>query len=526
MPLYSWTARRMVEALAEGEVTSVDLVEALHARADVTEPAVNGFTARYREASLAAARDADAARARGEATGPLFGMPISIKENLAYEGTPQTLGVTARAERLAPTSLGVVAAALGAGAVVLGKTNVPQLLLSTEADNALFGRTGNPWDTRRVPGGSSGGEAAVVACGASPWGLGTDIGGSIRNPAAWCGVVGLKPTWGRWSVAGSAGGQPGQEAVRAQSGPIARTVGDVALLFDTLVGAPMHAADPRVPPLPAIDPATVDLSGLTIGVYEDDGVFLPAASVRRAVRLAADALEAAGARVVAYTPPRSWEMVDAYFGLLSADGVVTARQVMEGDDVTPQLATLVRLGTMPSALRKGIAALLPRIGEPRVGRLVSALGEKRVSDLWALVRARDALQAAELAAWDAAGIDAVVGPPTVTPAALPAETGDWSLGAWHTMRWNLLDQPAGVLPVSTVQSDEQVREVLDDRLDRKAARFEADSAGLPVAAQVIGRPWEEHVVLAVMAAIEAGREGAHDTPVTPIDPRGPRPDGV
>lgn len=517
MEPWELSATAMRAALDTGELTSVDLVASLQARADAVEPRIHGFTEQYREAALAAARSADTARAAGLAQGALAGLPLTLKENLHLAGTPSTVGVRARAERIVPTDAPLVAVAKQQGAIVLGKTNVPQLLLSMESENPIWGATVNPWKSDRTPGGSSGGEAAVIAAGASPLGIGTDIGGSIRNPAAWCGICGLKPTAGRWSMAGIAGGQPGQEAVRAQSGPMARTVDDLILLAQALSPEAQHLADPTTSPLPLPDPVGVDVRGLVVGVYEED-VLAASASVRRAVQEAARALEAAGARVVPYAPARSWELVETYFGLMGADAFTTAGAQLEGEPWTQQLATVARLARVPRPLRGGLARALELAGEGRLARVLAAAGEKRVSQTWALTVRRNALRAAELAAWKAQGIDVLVGPAVTTPAAILRETHDWSLGAWPTMRWNLLDLPAGVVPVSTVRPDEAPRPAGGDRLERKATRFETDAAGLPLAAQVVGRPWEEHLVLAAMRAIETWRDpsGAPRTPVTPF----------
>ncbi|HMV68247.1 MAG TPA: amidase family protein, partial [Myxococcota bacterium] len=457
-------------------------------------------------------------RARGERWGPLHGLPITIKENLALPGTPQTVGVRARASRPGSTTAPVVEAALSAGAIVLGKTNVPQLLLAMETHNDIWGTTHNPWDLGRSPGGSSGGEGAAIAAGMSPLGIGTDIGGSIRIPAAWCGVCGVKPTYTRWSMAGIAAGQPGQEAVRSQCGPMARTVADLLLMFRVVDPVAQHALDPVVPPVPLGEPP--DVRGLRVGVFETDGVFQPSPSVVRAVREAADALRAAGAEVVPWEPPRGWDMFETYFGLMTADGAITARAQIGDEPVTPQLRSIARMAALPAFVRRALAAGAGLGHEPRVKRLLGALGEKRLWEVWRLVVRREELKRAELAAWRAAGLQAVVGPPTVTPPALLGETHDWSAGAWYTMRYNLLDMPAGVVPVTTAREDEQGRGDVGDRLDRKAARFEAGSAGLPVAAQVIGLPWQERVVLEVMRVIEAGVRDRDGFPRTPIDPRG------
>lgn len=519
MQIHQHSATQLLAALEAGTLTSVAIVRALHARTDAVDAAVGGYVEEFREQALARAAAADAARTNGTSWGPLHGLPLSIKENIATKGSPQTLGITARKARLAPQDAVVSATLRDLGAIVLGKSNVPQLLLSMESVNPVYGRTSNPWNTARVPGGSSGGEAALIATGQSPLGIGTDIGGSIRIPCAWSGIAGFKPTVGRWSVRGSAGGIPGQEGVKAQMGPMARTVEDVVLAMQALDPVHQRKRDPRVPPLPPIDPSAVDLGSLRVGVYMDDGIFAPAQSVQRGVRAAADALRDAGAEVVEFVPQRSWELFETYFALVSADGAATALATTEGDPATVQLATLFQLARRPRLARSAAAALFARRGEQRRPRQLRAFGRKSVQALWRLHARRTELQRLELDDWAQAGIDLLIGPPTVTPAALHDETGDWSAGAWHTMRYNLLDLPAGVVPVSTVQAGETTRGVLNDVLDHKAARFEAGSEGMPVSVQVIGRPWEADPVLAAMAAIEAHARTQEGYPFTPIDPR-------
>ena len=517
MQIHELSATELRASLDAGELSSVDIVRALTTRMDQVEPKVRAFVHRFDDQALDAARRADQARARGDELPPLHGLPLSLKENIATVGLPQTMGIKARLDRPATEDAAVVTALDQAGLIPLGKTNVPLLMLAMETHNDIWGTTHNPWDLGRAPGGSSGGEGAAIASGSSPWGIGTDIGGSIRIPAAWCGIVGLKPGNGRWSMRGIASGIPGQEVVRASLGPMARTVADVVLLMETLT-APQQALDPRLAPVPWTSPSEVDLGGLRVGVYEDDGVVRPAASVRRAVRQAAAALEAAGCEVVPFTPPPAWDLVELYFGGVSADGSQTAKARCEGQGPTPQLATLFRVARLPGPVRKLVVTALRARGEQRAARQLEAFGDKPVAELFALNARRTALQRRELDAWAAAGLDAVVCASTLTPPALLGETHDWSLGAWHTMRSNILDLPAGVVPVTRVRQDEQVRADLADRIDRKAALFERDSAGLPVSAQVLGKPWQEHVVLALMAAIEAEARRDPEYPATPVDP--------
>ncbi|MCK6502717.1 amidase [Myxococcota bacterium] len=518
-PLYTLPATELRRLLDEGSIASEELVAALHARREDVDGQVHGWVHRLDEQALHEARQADRQRRDGQPRGLLHGLPLSVKENLATPGLPQTLGIKALLEQPATADAALVATARDQGAVVLGKSNVPLLLLAMETHNDIWGTTFNPWDLGRSPGGSSGGEGALLATGQSPLGLGTDIGGSIRIPAAWCGVCGLKPTLGRWSVQGSAGGIPGQETVRATTGPMARTVGDVALLWQALSSQAQHRFDPRIPPLPAGDPGAVDLSALRVGVYTDDGVMGATPPVARAVQRAAQALRQAGATVVDFRPPDGWELVDTYFGSISADGAATARARVGDQGPTVHLATLFTMARLPAAARKLAAAVMEARGERRVAHLLRAFGDKPVARLFALNAARTRLQQRELSAWADAGLDLVLCPATVTPPALLDQTGDWSLGAWHTMRYNILDLPAGVVPVSTVRPDEAIATPGGDRLDRKASSFLSGSAGLPLSVQLVGRPWEEPAVLAAMAAVEAAVRGEEGFPRTPIDPR-------
>ena len=520
--IHALSATQLLAALEARALSSVEIVEALLARIDAVEPAVHAFVEVFREESRQQAALADAARARGITLGPLHGLPLTVKENIATRGSDQTLGIRSRKGKPAAEDAPVVKVLKDCGGIVLGKTNVPLLLLSMESNNDLFGTTANPWDTRRAPGGSSGGEGAAIATGGSPLGIGTDIGGSIRIPSAWCGVPGLKPTWGRWSMGGSAGAMPGQEVIKSQMGPMARTVGDLVLAMRAVSPERQRPYDPLVPPIPWGEPSALPLQGLRVGYYEADDVFPPAASVRRAVRESAEALAAAGAELIPFTPPNNVELVELYFAAVSADGGRTIDLSMGEQDFTPQLQTLVRIARLPTPVRVLAGQLMGLRGERRVARQLSVLGEKSVAELWRLAARRTALQRAEAAAWTAAGFDLLLAPPTVTPAALLGETGDWSLGAWHTMRYNVLDLPAGVVPVSRVRADETTRPAPADRLEKKAARFEQGSAGLPVCVQVVGRPWEEDKVLGLMLHLERLLRDRPEYPTTPIDPRAER----
>ena len=519
MKVHELSLTELSAALSKRELSSEDAVRALHERRDAVNGGVNAFVLELRERALADARAADAARARGDAKGPLFGVPVTVKDNIDVAGTDATLGTTGRRGRPAAKDAVVVRLLREAGAVVLGKTNIPQTLISMETTNPVFGTTKNPWDRARTPGGSSGGEAAAIASGMSVLGVGTDIGGSVRIPASFCGLATVKPTLHRWSNRGSNSAIPGQEVVRSQVGPLARTVADVALALRAL-DSPLHARlDPEVEPLPIGDPAAVDLRGLRVGVYDDDGFFTPAESVRRAVRQAAKWLEARGATLVPFEPPHADEHYATMVAAVTADGLANLRALVGHDEVIDALKLNWRLSRVPKTGRKALARVLRAAGEVRASEAIRVMGERTVAELFALAARRTLLQRDELDAWNAANVDALLCPATATPAALLGQTGDFTPAAVYTTRYNVLNLPAGVVPASRVRAGETERSILLDRVDKKAAMFERGSEGLPLTVQIVGRPWREDVVLALMAAVEAEARVAGELARTPIDPR-------
>jgi len=484
-------------------VSSSEVTRAYLARIEVVEPVIHACTVVLHDEALAAAKEADARVARGERRSVLDGVPVTLKESLDLRGHASTLGLPSRKNHRATDDAVMVAVLREAGAVFLAKTNVSQALLFHESRNPVFGETKNPWHVDRGPGGSSGGEAAIIAAGGSPAGIGTDIGGSIRGPAHVCGIVGLKPTVDRWSVVGSQGVQPGQEVVRGQSGPMGRSVDDVRVLWEAADPVRIAALDPKVPPLPVGD-TTSPVKGLRIGWFVDDGIITPSAACRRAVERAVRALADQGAAVIEFPPRAVEEVLATYLGGISADGGVTLRTQLASRDVDPALSVLWRLQQLPASARLLAAHAMDLRGERHAARLLRALGEKRVADVWALTKQARALAVDELAAWNRAGLDALLCPPHATPALPHGMSRDFSLGGALSMRFNLLNFPAGVVPVTRVRPEEQLRVSPRGRFETAAALVDEGSAGLPVGVQVVARPFREDVCLRIMAAVEAG----------------------
>jgi len=229
-------------------------------------------------------------------------------------------------------------------------------------------------------------------------------------------------------------------------------------------------------------------------------------------------LEALRGRVAAifpFRPPGVPEAIYAYFAALSADGGEAARALLEGGEIDVALKSLYTMASLPNAVRKTAARGLGMVGEERLRRLVEMTGKKSVSELWRLTHELRRARAALIEAMDAAAVDVILCPPFATPALPHTLSRDFALAASSSIFWNITQLPAGVVPVTRVRASETDRERPRDRLEKQAAEVDRQSAGLPVGVQVVGRPWAEAVVLAVMTAIEDELTGEYDQPLTP-----------
>lgn len=513
------TASELARRIADGSITSADAVEAHIARIERVNPALNAVVVKRYDDARAEAREADRRRTAGEPLGALHGVPVTIKECLDFSGLPSTFGLASRAAHVAGADDPYVARLRAAGAVVLGKTNVAQMLLAVESSNPVYGRTNNPWNLERSPGGSSGGEGAIVAAGGSPLGLGTDIGGSVRIPAAFCGIAALKPTQGRTPDQGRCSVPFGQRAVVSQVGILARTVADVAL--GTRVISERPHDDDLEPALPLRDHRAIDVAALRVAVFEDDGAFATGPAVRRGVREAAEMLAAAGARVTAWTPPDIGEAIDLYFGLLTADGGRGLGTLARGQKIDPTIAPLMMFAQKSRRTLGVIRALLNAVGQRGSSDKLRPFGYGDTHHYWQLVeRQMDYRERFVRALDDADGgpFDVVLCPPCAVPAYTHGAARDLGLLGSYNLLANLLGFPAGVVPVTRVRADEQAgRAASRDMVFAAANKVERDSAGLPIGAQLIARPWREDVVLAAMQAIETAASARPDYPRTPVD---------
>lgn len=275
----------MADMVRDRAISPVELVESHLAQIAAQNPRLNAFVAVMADEARAAARRAESDVMRGRSLGLLHGVPVTVKDSFDIAGLPTLCGSRFRKGHRAAQDATAVARLRAAGAIILGKTNTPEFLASYETDNLVTGRTNNPWNLERTPGGSSGGEAAAIASFCSAGGIGSDGGGSIRVPAHFCGIVGLKPTPGRVSAAGHFPAMTNPGGLLGVAGPLARTAEDVRMLFAALAG--YDSEDPFSAPVPLQAP---DNSGLRVGVVEQFYDVPVHPEVTQTVRAAAKAL--------------------------------------------------------------------------------------------------------------------------------------------------------------------------------------------------------------------------------------------
>jgi fatty acid amide hydrolase len=502
MNLTQQSATELLSLLEAKDVAAAEVVEAHLQAIHERDRRLRAIAVPRFERALDEAAAIDRLRARGHRAGPLAGLPVTVKECFDLAGTPTTAGV-ARLQRMpSGGDAAVVAALRDAGAVIIAKTNLAQLCWSLETSNPVYGRTNNPWDPARTPGGSSGGEGAAVSARLSPVGIGTDSGGSVRIPAHYCGIHALKPTSGRLSSSGTVDALllAFQPAVTNQPGVLARHVEDLRLVYELLAASPKAAettldtaARARQPERAGGRDAGQAQAGrrrCVVGFFVR-GLHAPSAAVERALFQAVRELESAGMVVRPFDPP-SLELVKELFdAAFTLDGGATLRALAGSSELDPLVeAAMSDLGT-PDARKRFRAA----------GPLLAACQAYRRQFARAL---------------DDSGADVLVCPPTgvvAHPHGLSQALDGMPITA---ELFNLLGMPAGIVSISRVQRDEETaRPQPVSPVEQAAAAADRGSAGLPVAVQVAGRPWDEAAVLEVMELLESR---FRDTPAYPAAP--------
>lgn len=497
--LHEKSAVELVRLIQTKQLSSRETVQYFIDRIEALNPQINAVVLKFYDEALKKADRADASLAGGETPGRLHGLPFTIKECFDYPGTPSTLGVLARRNDRPEKTDAYVEALMNEGGIVLGKTNVPQLLIFVESVNRVYGRTNNPHNPKFTCGGSSGGEGAIVGAGASPVGIGSDIGGSVRFPAAFCGVCAIKPTMWRTPDLTRYGKKKLEGSIGSVAGVLAHHAEDLDL-FLRIINETAHTEKHE----PLGDFREVDVSKLKIGYYLSDGMFEPMAAVKRGVREAVGKLKSLGAEVKEFAPLQLDYAEEIYFRILTADDARLFSDVLAGETPLPQLKNMFMLAQASPAKRNLIQWAAELFGQHSAARIVQYFGGRGSEHLRLWAEKQAAYRAEFLAAMDAAEIDAIINPVTVLPAFLHDSTDKLGAGGTYTLIYNLLGFPAGVARVSEVQPDEAVsRKAGFDIQERAAAKAEKMCAGLPLSAQIAARPWREDIVLALIEKLHS-----------------------
>jgi amidase len=450
------SATRQLQLLRSGSISVLELAEAHIRQIERLNPKLNALV------------DFDANRVRVQAQmlqessaprGPLYGLPVTVKSSIATEGYRCEIGSLLHKAEVPHTDAVAVSRLRAAGALILGTTNCPEFLMAYETDNLLYGRTANPWDLDRTPGGSSGGESAAIAAGMSAAGLGSDSGGSVRVPAHFTGICSFKPTPGRFPVRGHLPPCVGPFSVLGAIGPMARTLEDVRLLFRILGGR--DPIDPSSPPIEFREPSLEELRSQTIGFFEDDGLVPVTAETRTAIHAAANALREAGFDVEPFRPKMLEPLRRLWWKLFVQCGAMFYAPAIRGSE--DKLSPIFREFLAIAAAQKPFTP-------------------EQLLEAWAQL---DLLRAKALEEFGKHPV--LLCPVASIPAfrhgdrqwRIDGRTVDYLDAVRHTQWFNTLAAPAAVVPVG--RSPE----------------------GLPIGVQIVAPPYFDEVALAIASVVDA-----------------------
>jgi amidase len=437
---------QLAKAIKAKEISSVEVVQACLKRIEEVNPNLNAVVQLRGDEALDEARLADEALARGESNGLLHGVPMTIKDSLDTAGVITTGGTLGRKNFVPEKDATVVTRLKSEGAILLGKTNTPELTISFETNNLIYGRTNNPYDLTRSSGGSSGGAAAIIASGGSPFDIGSDFGGSIRLPAHFCGIAGIKPTSGRVPRTGhiipyACGATDAYQAI----GPLARTVDDLTLLLSIIAGPDWQ--DPIIVPMPRANPDEVDLSRLRVAFYTDNGTTTPTLEIIQAVKEVAQSLEGYVVSVTEDRPARMEETWDLWTSLNVADGGYGTLEILE---------------------KAGTTQTSRRMGNPDREVTGREFGKR--------LREMDLFRSQMLGFM--ANYDVIICPVNANVAIKHDTQYDHFAGFSYAATYNLTGWPAAVVRAGT------------------------SPEGLPIGVQIVANPWREDVALKVAQFVE------------------------
>ncbi|KAJ7052225.1 amidase [Mycena amicta] len=518
------SAAEIVARIGSKEWTATEVVTAYIARAAEAHEATNCGTEILFEDALREARALDAEYATTQKLrGLLHGVPISLKDQFDVVGSDSSMGYSKLLQKPASTDSDVTALLRAAGAIPIIKTNIPQTLFTMECSNPVFGATTNPYNSYYSSGGSSGGEAALLAMDGSALGVGSDIGGSLRVPTASCGVFSLKPSMLRVSYIGAYEPTPGFDGIISVAGPMGRTIDDLDIFARLTLGVPGRSH--TVAPLPYREPKLAEK--LRFGYYTDYYIKASPAT-RRAVLETVAALRKQGHECVEVAIPTPDEAVRIYFALCSADGYRTLFAGPGSDPVDPSMKAIKLTPRLPMFIRNCITWAVRNVfKDPELSRLLEINGEKSVEELFQWTATRDAYVARFYdEVWNKHELDGIIAPMLPLPH-IPLQAWDAVFQVVSaTSLYNVVNSPVGCLPVTRV----------DKTLDALTPEYTSPTSGtaittaykafylgasplapahlqkamydvekmngMPVGVQVVGRKWEDEKVLAMMRVVD------------------------
>ncbi|GAA5864169.1 hypothetical protein JCM3774_001242 [Rhodotorula dairenensis] len=473
--------QELAKRIADKTYKAEEVAVAFSKRAAIAQQLTNCLTEIFFQEAIQRAKELDEILARtGKPVGPLHGVPVSLKDQFDIAGTELTQGYVAYLGRISERDSALVVLLRDSGAVFHCRTNLPQTLMIGDAFNHVFGRTTNPHCRKLVPGGSSGGEGALIAMKGSILGVGTDIGGSVRIPSAMCGLHTIRPTTRRVPYGHATGSMLGQESIVAVAGPMARSLNSCTYFMRTVLNK--NPGDYDATSLPfAFDETAYgrpsQAGKLSFGVMRTDYLVTPSPPIRRALELSIERVRAAGHEVIEFDAKDFNEYYALALKFFSADG---------GEDVR---------------------SILAAIDEPLIDGVLVAAEDAKVPSvyaLWQLNRAREAMQQKFLDRWLGTAketstgrpIDGLLAPPAPITACLPGNNRH----VGYTTFFNLLDLPAVVFPITKVDPAKDVADADFQALSEEDEKFRSEydaqlTANVPAAVQLVGRRWRDEELL-------------------------------
>ncbi|KAJ6529149.1 amidase signature domain-containing protein [Mycena vulgaris] len=449
---------------------------------------------------------------------PLLGVPVSLKDTVNVAGHDTTIGLSRYVNRPVPVSAPIVRMLQDAGAILHVKTTVPTVLIAIETESDVFGRTTNPYNQGHSVGASTGGGAALVACGGSKIEIATDLAGSARIPAHFCGIWGLKGSVGRFPTWGTMSAMMGLESVQILAAPMAGSLADLEEFWKRIVSMKPWTYDFTCVPLPW-QSVNLQVEGrkLKWGVIWEDGICEPSPACKRSLSLVVKALKLQGHEVVDFSPPKVSDLLTLGYQLVFSDGGAQMRDAAAPNDtLNPPLKGTIGLLALPRFV-KNIMAYFNRATDPFYATLLEVMYPKTVVEERDLVARRDEVRAAWHERWTEENLDFVLTVPHPLPA-LENGTGERAslMSAGYTFLFNMLDYTAGVLPVTFVDkaTDALPADFMSSREGAYSVYDVQKMHGLPLGVQIAGRRMEEEKVLEGMKVIEAALREA-GTPFVP-----------